>query len=50
MSCELFEKLFIFDMANNHQGDLEHGLSIISEVASIAKEEGISGWNRFKRS
>ncbi len=24
--------LFIFDMANNHQGDAEHGLRIICEV------------------
>ena len=30
---DLFNKpLFIFDMANNHQGDVEHGLSMIREI------------------
>jgi sialic acid synthase SpsE/mannose-6-phosphate isomerase-like protein (cupin superfamily) len=48
MNSELFEKLFIFDMANNHQGDLEHGLSIISEIASIAKDEGIKAGIKFQ--
>lgn len=30
-----FNKLFIFDMANNHMGDLKHGLSIIDGVSKI---------------
>ena len=25
--------LFVFEMANNHQGDVEHGLRIISETS-----------------
>lgn len=33
-----FEDLFIFEMANNHQGDVEHGRRIIKEIAEIAKE------------
>lgn len=33
-----FKNLFIFEMANNHQGDVKHGLKIISEMAKIAKE------------
>jgi sialic acid synthase SpsE/mannose-6-phosphate isomerase-like protein (cupin superfamily) len=48
MNSDLFEKLFIFEMANNHQGDLEHGLLIISEIASIAKEEGINAGIKFQ--
>lgn len=34
---ELFEKLFIFEMANNHMGDVNHGLKIIRETHDIAK-------------
>jgi sialic acid synthase SpsE/mannose-6-phosphate isomerase-like protein (cupin superfamily) len=48
MNSDLFENLFIFEMANNHQGDLMHGLSIISEIASIAKEEGINAGIKFQ--
>ena len=33
-----FENLFIFEMANNHQGDVKHGLKIISEMGKIVKE------------
>lgn len=38
-----FENLFIFEMANNHQGSLEHGLRIISAIGNIAGQEGIRG-------
>jgi len=34
-----FEGLFVYDMANNHQGDLEHGLRIIKEFAGVSKDE-----------
>jgi sialic acid synthase SpsE/quercetin dioxygenase-like cupin family protein len=33
--------LFIFEMANNHQGDLRHGLRIFDEMAKIARKFGI---------
>lgn len=33
-----FDKLFIFEMANNHMGDVEHGLRIIREFASVCKD------------
>ncbi|TSC67280.1 MAG: Sialic acid synthase, partial [Parcubacteria group bacterium Gr01-1014_72] len=36
-----FSNLFTFEMANNHQGSLEHGKRIIAEVGKIAKEFGI---------
>jgi sialic acid synthase SpsE/quercetin dioxygenase-like cupin family protein len=36
---KLFEKpLFIFEMANNHMGSLNHGLRIIDEFAHVKKE------------
>ena len=33
--------LFVFEVANNHQGDVEHGLRIISEMGRIASQNGI---------
>jgi len=33
-----FKNLFIFEMANNHMGDVEHGLKIISEFHNICKD------------
>ena len=34
----MLERLFVFEIANNHMGDLEHGLKIISELAKVAKK------------
>src|SRR3989338_10320048 len=36
---EIIDKkpLFIFEMANNHMGDVEHGLKIIREVHKVSK-------------
>ncbi|MCC7522742.1 N-acetylneuraminate synthase family protein [Candidatus Uhrbacteria bacterium] len=36
-----FNDLFIFEMANNHQGDLEHGKRIVRDVAAVAKKHGV---------
>ena len=36
-----FNRLFIFEMANNHQGLREHGLKIINAMADIAERRGI---------
>ena len=33
-----FNKLFIFEMANNHAGDLKHGIGIIREIAKVCKK------------
>jgi len=35
---EVFNKLFIFEMANNHMGDVEHGLRIIREIYEVCKD------------
>ena len=32
---DLFQNLFVFDMANNHMGDLDHGLKIINEFYTV---------------
>ena len=33
VSNDLFDDLYIFEMANNHQGSVEHGLRIVDAVA-----------------
>ncbi len=38
-----FNDLFIFEMANNHQGSLEHGLRIIATMADITGRTGVRG-------
>jgi N-acetylneuraminate synthase len=43
-----FKELFIFDMANNHQGRVEHGHRIISEIAQVAHANGIRGALKFQ--
>lgn len=35
-----FEKLFIFEMANNHSGDINHGIKIIKEMKKISDKYG----------
>ncbi len=37
-----FSGLFIFEMANNHQGSVEHGIQIIKEMAAIARKYNVS--------
>jgi len=45
---DLFEDLFIFEMANNHQGRVEHGMKIIKEMAKITRKHGIKGAVKFQ--
>jgi sialic acid synthase SpsE/mannose-6-phosphate isomerase-like protein (cupin superfamily) len=33
-----FKRMFIFDMANNHGGDLKHGIDIIRQVARVCNK------------
>lgn len=37
----IFDGLIIFEMANSHQGSVEHGLRIIDEMAKIARKHNI---------
>ena len=38
-----FKELFVFDLANNHQGDLTHALKIVDEIGNICKENNCKG-------
>ena len=38
-----FTDLFILDMANNHQGNLNHAKKIINEFSKIIKKENVNG-------
>lgn len=31
------ERLFVFELANNHMGDVEHGIRVINEISAISK-------------
>ena len=43
-----FNNLFVFDMANNHQGDLNHGLKIINSLGEITRQKKIRGVMKFQ--
>lgn len=38
---KIFDDLFVFEMANNHEGDVVHGLNIIKAMSAIAQRFGI---------
>lgn len=40
-SKNLFKDLFIFEMANSHQGSVEHGIDIIKAMSRIARKYNI---------
>lgn len=44
----LFDDLFIFEMANNHQGDVNHGLAIIREMGKLAKKHNLKAGVKFQ--
>ena len=43
-----FNNLFIFDLANNHQGDMAHAEDIIRSVGKVVKAEGVRGGIKFQ--
>ena len=43
-----FNGLFTYDLANNHQGDFEHGLNIINAMGEITKKAGVRGALKFQ--
>jgi len=43
-----FQDLFVLDVANNHQGSVEHGTKIINECASVAKKYGVKAAMKFQ--
>lgn len=38
---KIFEDLYIFEMANSHQGSVEHGIDIIKQMGKIARKYNI---------
>lgn len=38
MNKDIFKNLFVFEMANNHMGSVEHGLKIIREIHAVSKQ------------
>ena len=41
MNNSIFDNLFIFEMANSHQGSVEHGKDIIRAMGRIARKNNI---------
>lgn len=45
---DLFQDLFVLEMANNHQGSVEHGLKIIHSAAEIVKKHKVKAGVKFQ--
>lgn len=43
MNRDDFKNLYIFEMANNHQGSVEHGVAIIKAMGRVARQKGVRG-------
>ncbi len=43
-----FKDIFVYDLANNHQGDLDHAEAVISEVGRVNSEAGVRGALKFQ--
>lgn len=43
-----FSELFVLDMANNHQGSVEHGCQIIDNCADLAEKYGLKCGIKFQ--
>jgi N-acetylneuraminate synthase len=43
-----FENLFVLDLANNHQGSVEHGINIIRGMGRAARQNGVRAAVKFQ--
>ena len=43
-----FKNLFVLDLANNHQGDLEHALNIVRSIGKIVSDQNIRAGLKFQ--
>jgi len=43
-----FNGLFTYDLANNHQGDLEHALNIINALGDVNRQAAVHGALKFQ--
>ena len=48
MKTQMFEDIFVFDLANNHQGSLEHGKQIIRAVGEHVAKWQVNGVMKFQ--
>jgi sialic acid synthase SpsE/mannose-6-phosphate isomerase-like protein (cupin superfamily) len=45
---KLFENLYVLDIANNHFGDVKHGLNIINQFSKIIKKHKLKATFKFQ--
>ncbi len=43
-----FQDLFVLDLANNHQGSVDHGLNIIQSMAEVVKKHSVQAAIKFQ--
>jgi len=43
-----FNDLFVFDLANNHQGSVPHALDIVREVGAVVRSHDVRGLFKFQ--
>ena len=43
-----FNDIFIFDLANNHHGSLDHALKIVREIGGIVEKYAVRGVFKFQ--
>lgn len=43
-----FEQLYVLDLANNHQGSLDHGLAVIEGMGRVVRERGVRAALKFQ--
>jgi len=43
-----FDGLFIYDLANNHQGDLAHAVKIVDAMGEVSREAGVRAALKFQ--
>lgn len=43
-----FDDIIVLDMANNHQGSIEHGINIINAMGDVAKKHGARAGLKFQ--
>ena len=43
-----FSDLVVFELANNHQGRIDHGLAVICAVAEVARRHDVRAAVKFQ--
>jgi N-acetylneuraminate synthase len=43
-----FQDIYVLDLANNHQGSVEHGLRVVRECAAAARKHGVRAMFKFQ--